>query len=150
MFVQSEARNARPFSRTQMITNQVREKEMMSMCILRFEAHECKPTMIEIARRCKHILEADVSNDLEVVFVGLDETTSANLTEWRARHHIHTLGDWVHTLQTLLAPGSGNCPNCGLATFTDPRSIPIFCSACGANPGAVFENAGGLFNDQST
>lgn len=144
VFIQTEARNHRPFSRTQMIANQVREKELMAMCVLRFEAHECKPSMIEIARRCKRILEADVSDELEVVFVGLDETTSAHLTEWRARHHIHTLGDWVRTLHTLLAPGSGNCPNCGLATFADPNTIPIFCSACGANPGMMLEHSGGI------
>lgn len=106
--------------------------------------------MLELARKCKRALKADLSPELDVVFVGLDQTSNAHLTEWRAKHHLHTLGDWARTLRTLLAPGSDNCPNCGLATFTDPESVSLFCEACGANPGQVFEDAGGAFPDRST
>lgn len=144
MLVHAQSRPARPFSRTQMITRQIRGKELMGMCVIRFEETECNPSMLELARRCERLLKTDVSHELEVVFVGLDEATRIHLTEWRARHHLHSLGDWVHTLHTLLAPDSDNCPNCGLATFADPDTVPIFCSACGANPGNVFERAGGV------
>ena len=149
MFLQTESHH-RPFSRTQQIANQIRNKELMAMCIIRFEAAQCNPSMVELARRCKRALAADLSPEFEVVFMGLEEKCNTHLTEWRARHHLHTLGDWARTLHTLLAPGSDNCPNCGLATFANPETIPIFCEACGANPGTVFENAGGVFCDRST
>lgn len=149
MFLQTESRR-RPFSRTQQIANQIRNKELMAMCVMHFDANACNPSMLTLARRCKIALSADLSPELEVVFVGLGETCHAHLTEWRARHHLHTLGDWARTLHTLLAPGSDNCPNCGLATFANPETVPLYCEACGANPGTVFEDAGGVLCDRST
>ncbi|MCX6714308.1 MAG: hypothetical protein NTX72_00655 [Candidatus Uhrbacteria bacterium] len=150
MHIQTTSQADRPFSRTQSIAKQIRGKELMPMCIIRFEAHECNPSMLELARRCKKVLEADLSPELEVAFVGLSPASTAHLSEWRAVRHLHTVGDWARTLHTLLAPGSDNCPNCGLATFADPETVPLFCSACGANPGQVFEHSGGVLPALST
>lgn len=130
----------------QRIAKRLRFRELTPMCIIRFDDKDSRPSMLEIARRCKRAFDAELSPELEVIFVGLDRDTAAHLTEWRVQHHLHTLGAWTRTLRTLLAPGSGHCPNCGLMTLTDPV---LYCSACGANPGTVFENAGGVFLKRS-
>jgi hypothetical protein len=149
MFLQTETTHC-PFSKTQQIAKQIRMKELMTMCIIHFDADERNPSMLELARRCKLLLAADLSPDLNVVFVGLNETCHKHLMEWCARHHLHTLGDWGRTLHTLLTPSSDYCPNCGLATFADPETVPIYCFVCGANPGTVFENSGGVLPALST
>ncbi len=146
--MQSSSHVAAPTSHAKSIAKRIRAKELIPMCIIRLD--NANPSMLELARRAKRALDADLSHELEVVFMGLSPECAAHLTEWRETYGVHTLGDWTRTLRTIFAHGSDHCPNCGLMTFADSDTVPIYCSACGANPGTVFENAGGVFLARST
>jgi len=132
--------------RANYFAKRIRAKELIPMCIIHIENTLRDPSMLELARRCKRILEADISPELEVAFVGLSPEGAAHLSEFRAKHELFTLGDWTIALRKILIPGSDYCPNCGLKSFTIPT---VYCECCGANPGIVFENAGGVFPSRS-
>lgn len=118
-----------------------RFKELIPMCIIRIQDSERNPSLLDLARRCKKVLDADLSPELEVMFVGLNREQLTNLAEIRAKLHLHTIGDFACAIYTFLAPGSDYCPNCGNKTFTEPV---LFCESCGENPGRVFERARGI------
>lgn len=145
MLIQTQTR--RPFSRTMHIANQIRDKELFPMCIIRLKETENNPSLLELARRCKNLLAMDLSCDLDVVFVGLNAETMACVNKFRKEFHVHTIGDWTRSLKTFLAPGSDYCPKCGEKSFKEPV---LYCTCCGANPGTVFEHAGGVFKTRSS
>lgn len=116
------------------------------MCVIHIEQTQTDPSMLELARRCENVFLADIAPELEVAFIGLSPMCMAHLTEFRAKHELITVGDWVIALRTILAPGSDFCPHCGLKSFTEPV---LYCECCGENPGVVFERAGGVFPTRS-
>jgi len=135
-----------PVSESQRIAKRRRFKELMPMCIIHFSPSESHASVLELARRCKRAFDADLAPELEVAFVGLDPESMENLLAFSTAHKLYTLGDWVRTLWTVLAPGADHCPNCGEKTLMEPV---LYCSVCGANPGTVFERAGGVLLTRS-
>lgn len=146
MFAQPITQNLVPFTRAARPLQHHRFKELMPMCVIRIQDHSRDPSLLELARRCQDVLKADIAPEFDVVFVGLTNEQSLLLTKQRKALRLNTLGDWTRALHTFLSPGSDHCPNCGEKTFVEPV---LFCSCCGANPGNVFERAGGVFTNHS-
>ena len=73
---------------------------------------------------------------------GMPPWTHVRLLNWRMSEDapvaiarealcLETVDDWARLGPILLAPGSGVCPRCGLATLA---KNPMFCNKCGCNP----------------
>jgi len=115
------------------------------MYLIRFDAAENTPSMLQLARRCKIAIDLGYQADLKAVFVGLNHTTFVHLLAWQEQTRLFSINDWANALNTIFALVSDHCPNCGLTTFADSDIVAIYCSVCGANPGTIFEEAGGPF-----
>ena len=129
-----------------------RMRELTPMFMIRFDPNAIAPktetsSALAVARKCKKAIDQGMRQDLEVVFVNLSGSFDKELAQLRETHHLVTILDWANTLETIFAAGSDHCPKCGAKSFIYPV---VYCAACGANPGIVFEQAGGLFETSST
>lgn len=127
-------------------------RELTPMFMIRFNpdgdsSTQSTASALAIARKCKKAIANGMREDLEAVFVNLSGKFEPELMTLRNTHNLVTISDWARALETLFAAGSDHCPKCGAKSFTYPV---VYCSNCGANPGVVFEQAGGLFLSSST
>ena len=124
-------------------------RELTPMFLIRFNPDDEPSTYsiasaLGIARKCKGAIKNGMRQDLEVIFVNLNGKLESELKTLREKHYLVTIGDWAKSLETIFAAGSDHCPKCGSKSFTYPVA---YCECCGANPGVIFEQAGGLFVD---
>jgi len=98
-------------------------------------------SMIGIARKCRQAILDGMSPDMDATIVNLTGQFDRELAHMRLTHRLVTVGDWADSLFNIFAHGSDFCPQCGTKSFSYPV---LHCPDCGANPGTVVEEAGGI------